>query len=324
MIACSYGDKLDRTYLPPDSAGTAGGSPGSIAAPGTETELGVPKGTIFGSSAGQTSGPSSLGQPSGPSFGKPTGSSIGQPSGPKFGQPSRPIFGQPSGPSFGQPTGSAIGQPSVTSFGQPSGSSIGQTSGPSFGQPLGSSFDRQGQNQAGVQSGSAQPGQPGAGLIGSQYNQAGNSGNAGTPGFTQAGTEFNNAPIFNGQSQAPTAYNEPSQPERARASIDRNAETLHYENNIDGDTFAYSFETSNGIAADEAGIATNGVRAQGGFSYTGDDGQFYSVRYTADENGYVPQGDHLPTPHPIPEDILKSLEENARAAAAGTQEGMLF
>ncbi|KAJ0174325.1 hypothetical protein K1T71_010471 [Dendrolimus kikuchii] len=111
------------------------------------------------------------------------------------------------------------------------------------------------------------------------------------------------------------------QPERARASLDRNAETLRYDNRIDGDTFAYSFETSNGITADESGIATNGVQAQGGFAYTADDGQVYRVTYTADQNGYQPQGEHLPTPHPIPEEILKSIEENARAAAAGIQEG---
>ncbi|CAB3255816.1 unnamed protein product [Arctia plantaginis] len=322
VIACSYGDKLDRTYLPPESAGTAGGSPGSIAAPGTETELGVPKGTIFGS------GPSSFGQPSGTSFGQPSGTSFGQPSSPLFGQPTGSAVGQPSSPSFGQPSGPSYGQTQSPSYGQPSGPSVGQPEGPTFGQASGPSISKfsessfgQGQNQAGPQSGSTQPGQPGAVTTGSQYNQAGNSAGASTPGFSQAGSELNSAPGFSGQSQIPTSYNGPSQPDRARASIDKNAEILHYENNIDGDTFAYSFETSNGIAADEAGVATNGVRAQGGFSYTGDDGQFYSVRYTADENGYVPQGDHLPTPHPIPEEILKSLEENARAAAAGTQEG---
>ena len=59
---------------------------------------------------------------------------------------------------------------------------------------------------------------------------------------------------------------------------------------------------------------------QGSYSYTGPDGITVSLTYTADENGFVPQGDHLPTPPPIPEAILRSLEQNAReeaAAAAG-------
>lgn len=40
-------------------------------------------------------------------------------------------------------------------------------------------------------------------------------------------------------------------------------------------------------------------------------------RYTADQNGFVPVGDHLPTPPPVPEEILKALEQNARDEAAG-------
>ncbi|TKX27717.1 cuticle protein 3-like [Spodoptera litura] len=105
--------------------------------------------------------------------------------------------------------------------------------------------------------------------------------------------------------------------ERAQAAFERNAAILRQDNSNDGETYAYAYETENGISGEENGVATNGVQAQGSYSYTGDDGKVYSVRYTADENGFQPQGDHLPTPHPIPEEILKALEQNARDEAAG-------
>ncbi|KAJ8717014.1 hypothetical protein PYW08_005413 [Mythimna loreyi] len=108
-----------------------------------------------------------------------------------------------------------------------------------------------------------------------------------------------------------------ARPERAQAAFERNAAILRQDNSNDGETYAYAYETENGIYAEESGVATNGVQAQGGYSYTGDDGKVYSIRYTADENGFRPQGDHLPTPPPIPEEILKALEQNARDEAAG-------
>lgn len=72
-----------------------------------------------------------------------------------------------------------------------------------------------------------------------------------------------------------------------------------------------------GIQAEETGREANGIQAAGGYSYTGDDGQVYSVRYTADVNGFQAQGAHLPTSPPIPEAIVKALQENARDEAAG-------
>lgn len=67
-------------------------------------------------------------------------------------------------------------------------------------------------------------------------------------------------------------------PERPRAAFERTASILRQDSQNDGETYSYSFETENGISAEENGVATNGVEAQGGFSYTGDDGQVYTIR----------------------------------------------
>ncbi|XP_047997082.1 uncharacterized protein LOC125234738 [Leguminivora glycinivorella] len=98
-------------------------------------------------------------------------------------------------------------------------------------------------------------------------------------------------------------------PERPQAESDRNAEILSYENVLTPEGYFYSYDTSNGIHADEIGEVGNGTRAQGGFSYTGDDGKVYTVVYTADENGFRPRGDHLPTPPPIPEAIQRVIDQ---------------
>ncbi|PZC85392.1 endocuticle structural glycoprotein SgAbd-2 [Helicoverpa armigera] len=86
------------------------------------------------------------------------------------------------------------------------------------------------------------------------------------------------------------------------------------EVNFDG-SYQYSYETGNGIAAQEQGYLKNaGVKdaeaqvAQGSFTYTSPEGIPISLSYTADENGFQPQGAHLPTPPPIPEAILRALQ----------------
>jgi Insect cuticle protein len=88
-------------------------------------------------------------------------------------------------------------------------------------------------------------------------------------------------------------------------------------------SYSYAYETSNGIAGSEAGVG--GKNAAGSNSYYSPDGTPIKLTYTADENGYHPQGDHLPTSPPIPEAILRSLEwirdhpspeEQARQAAS--------
>ena len=76
-----------------------------------------------------------------------------------------------------------------------------------------------------------------------------------------------------------------------------------------------SYETGNDIQAQEEGFVKNFGNpeqetqvAQGGYQYTAPDGTRIILTYTADENGFVPQGAHLPTPPPIPEAIKRALE----------------
>ncbi|XP_067000859.1 endocuticle structural glycoprotein ABD-4 [Anabrus simplex] len=94
--------------------------------------------------------------------------------------------------------------------------------------------------------------------------------------------------------------------------------------NPDG-SFNYSYELSNGIRVQESGFVKKDPNvaarsgdaddensgdinvAQGSFSYTAPDGTVISLTYTADENGFQPQGDHLPTSPPIPEAIARAL-----------------
>ncbi|XP_014247075.1 endocuticle structural glycoprotein ABD-4-like [Cimex lectularius] len=92
---------------------------------------------------------------------------------------------------------------------------------------------------------------------------------------------------------------------------------LKYENNVNFDgTYNWEYETGNGIAAKESGFVKNFGQgepnevqtAQGSFSYTAPDGQVIQLTYTADENGFVPQGAHLPTPPPVPEAIQRALD----------------
>lgn len=126
-----------------------------------------------------------------------------------------------------------------------------------------------------------------------------------------------NSPTAPGYIQGSAFSTGVQRPQRPQADADRNAIILNYENVLTPEGFSYTFDTSNGIHADESGTAVNGVKAQGSYSYTGDDGKFYEVVYSADENGFQPRGDHLPTAPPIPEAIKKVIEQAAKDKAAG-------
>ncbi|XP_076257046.1 endocuticle structural glycoprotein SgAbd-2-like isoform X2 [Rhynchophorus ferrugineus] len=87
--------------------------------------------------------------------------------------------------------------------------------------------------------------------------------------------------------------------------------------NPDG-SYRWSYETENGIAAEEQGHVKNfgnpqaeAMEATGSFRYTAPDNTPIQLSYIANENGFQPSGPHLPTPPPIPAAILRSLEYNA-------------
>lgn len=74
-----------------------------------------------------------------------------------------------------------------------------------------------------------------------------------------------------------------------------------------------SYETENGISASQQGAPKQldkdvlAIVAQGSYQYSATDGDV-KVEYVADENGYQPTGNILPTPPPIPKGIVRLLE----------------
>ncbi|XP_023307586.2 pupal cuticle protein Edg-78E [Lucilia cuprina] len=90
-------------------------------------------------------------------------------------------------------------------------------------------------------------------------------------------------------------------------NIDKDAEIRSLTNDAaDADgNYQYSYETSNGIQFQESGNP-EGVR--GSLNYISPEGEHIALSYTADEEGYHPVGDHLPTPPPVPAYILRALE----------------
>ena len=85
--------------------------------------------------------------------------------------------------------------------------------------------------------------------------------------------------------------------------------------NPDG-SYSYSFETGNGIQAQEDGHLNNvgtdqeALEARGSYSYTDNEGNTYQVSYVANENGFQPEGAHLPEVPPLIKKALQYIAEH--------------
>lgn len=79
---------------------------------------------------------------------------------------------------------------------------------------------------------------------------------------------------------------------------------------VQPDSYSFDLKLDNGVSVQESGKLKNEdtISAQGSYAFQSPEGEQVSITYIADENGYQPQGSHLPTPPPIPPQIVKALE----------------
>ncbi|XP_014094503.1 larval cuticle protein 65Ag1 [Bactrocera oleae] len=77
-------------------------------------------------------------------------------------------------------------------------------------------------------------------------------------------------------------------------------QVLRYDSDVEPEGYKFLVETSDGKLHEEEGklkdVGTDheAIVVRGSFSYVGDDGQTYTVTYIADENGFQPEGAHIP------------------------------
>ncbi|XP_050091184.1 endocuticle structural glycoprotein SgAbd-2-like [Anopheles aquasalis] len=83
-------------------------------------------------------------------------------------------------------------------------------------------------------------------------------------------------------------------------------------------SYKFAYESGNGIAAQEEGFVKNAGSkdhevqvAHGSYSYTDPHGVPVSISYVADENGFQAKGSHIPTPPPVPQELIDAYAKAA-------------
>lgn len=87
---------------------------------------------------------------------------------------------------------------------------------------------------------------------------------------------------------------------------DVHAEIKELKSDVRADGFNYVLDTSNAIHQEAAGDEHGNMH--GSYEYVSPEGEHIKVSYVADETGYHPESDVLPTPPPVPEAILRAIE----------------
>lgn len=82
--------------------------------------------------------------------------------------------------------------------------------------------------------------------------------------------------------------------------------TSSYNELKEDGSFSSKYEASDDTFVQQAGVG--GVAFVGASRYYTEDGTPIQITFIADQDGYRPTGDHLPTPPPTPDYILRSLE----------------
>ncbi|XP_016975762.1 larval cuticle protein 65Ag1 [Drosophila rhopaloa] len=78
------------------------------------------------------------------------------------------------------------------------------------------------------------------------------------------------------------------------------AQVLRFDSDVQPEGYKFAVETSDGKSHQEEGqlkdVGTDheAIVVRGSYAYVGDDGQTYTINYVADENGFQPEGAHLP------------------------------
>ena len=90
-------------------------------------------------------------------------------------------------------------------------------------------------------------------------------------------------------------------------------QVLKSESEVNPDSFRIGLELDNGQIQHQSGQLSGkgeelALVQQGDFQWVSPEGETISLKYIADENGYQPEGAHLPVAPPIPVEIIKSIE----------------